>query len=78
MFLAILRVEEYSAIAPPFVPVLFMNDTWPELRVTKLAYAVRAVSCLLANVVLPTIVMLLYAAILEVFTRHCYSILEWM
>ena len=63
VFLAILRVDEYSAIAPPLVPILLMNDTLPELRVTVLAYAVRAVSCLLANVVLPVMVMMLYAVI---------------
>ena len=39
------------------------NDTWPELRVTKLAYAVTAESCLLMNIVLLVMVVLLYAAI---------------
>jgi len=42
VFQAIFKVDEYSATAPPFVPVLLRNETNSD-RVTVLKYAVKAV-----------------------------------
>ena len=51
------KVDEYKAIAPPLVPMLFRNEILPE-SVMLLEYAVIGVFTLLANVTSPVVVTL--------------------